>query len=335
MTHEYPNQQAYNDEPLIVRRHILDLLLPAVWSLIMLLPVSLSYVVFQAVGITSDPAGVLAIWIFSGLYIVFVISFFMTEWTFWYQDAWIITHDRLIDIALVSLFNRRLSQLSFNQVQDIQVEMKGYLQNIFNYGNINVQSAGRQSFFQLQSVPRPAGLASKISDKSLLSQQPQETNHVQQKVRVIKPSHRIGEILVAEGRITNEDVIKALQLQPGSGKKLGEILEQADKITRQDIVQALASQYRIPGIDLSRYDLDGSTVRIIPKSIAQQYLAIAVDRSPDGVISVAMAHPSTELVAELMSQFDQPLTFLVADEDYIKEAITTYYPLELDENNDN
>lgn len=334
MTHRIHNQQAVIEEPLIVRRHILDLLLPFIWALIMLLPASLSLIALDSLGVTTDPIGALSTWIFSGLYFIFVISFFMTEWTFWYQDAWIITHDRLIDIALVSLFNRRLSQLSFNQVQDIQVEMKGYLQNIFNYGNINVQSAGRQSFFQLQSVPRPAALASKISDKSLMSQNKAPLRS-KREVRVIKPSNRIGEILVAEGLITNEDLIKALQLQPGSGKKLGEILEEAGKINRSDIVQALASQYRIPGLDLSRYDLDGDTVRLFSKEIAAEYMAIAVDKSPDGVISVAMAHPSSDLVAELMSKFDEPLTFMVADEDYIREAIRAYYPVELDNPNSN
>jgi hypothetical protein len=259
---------------------------------------------------------------FGGLYTVFVISFFMTEWIFWYQDAWLITHDRLIDIQMVSLFNRRMSQLTFNQIQDVRVEIQGYLQHIFNYGTVSVQSAGRQAFFQLNSIPRPAAVATEISDKALQSQRSRPAS---QEIRVIKPTQRLGEILIQEGLVNSDDLIGALQEQATTGKRLGQILVERGKLTKPDLMRALSQQYKIPSIDLSRYDLDGSIVRLLPEEIARRHMAVAVDRSPDGVISIAMAQPGSDKVADLMSQFDSPLTFLIADEDYIKEVIAGYY----------
>ena len=323
MEQTFINQQTVAEEPRILRRHILDLLLPFVWSVLMLVPLALATLILNISGITSDPLGILGTWLFSGIYIVFVVSFFTTEWIFWYQDAWIITHDRLIDIQIVSLFNRRMSQLSFTQVQDVRVEIQGYLQNIFNYGTVYVQSAGRQGFFELHSIPRPSAIASEISDKSLVSRGDTAGGG---EVKVIRPTQHLGELLIAEGKINQQDLLAALQAQAGSGKRLGQILLEENKITRQDLVQVLAGQYRIPGIDLSRYDVDGNIVRLIPYDMAAKHTAVAIDRSPDGVISIAMAQPSPERIGEFMAQFDSPLTFLVADEDYINEVIAGYYP---------
>lgn len=319
MSETFISQNTIAQEPRLIRRHILDLLLPFVWSLLMLIPISFSFLVLDAFGFLNTSAGLLGIWLFSGLYVMFVISFFMTEWIFWYQDAWIITQDRLIDIQIVSLFNRRMSQISFNQIQDVRVEIQGYLQNIFNYGTVLVQSAGHQSFFQLNAIPKPTEVASEISDMSLREQGPQDTVHI------VHPTQKLGEMLVAQGQITHDDLIKALQQQVATGKRLGQILVEQGKISNQDLVQALAGQYKMPSIDLSRYDIDGQTVRLLPREIAERYMAVAVDRSPDGVISIAMAQPSAEKITELMSQFDAPLTFLVADEGYIQEIIRGYY----------
>lgn len=319
MSETFISQNTIAQEPRLIRRHILDLLLPFVWSLLMLIPISLTFLVLDSFEFLDTGAGLLGIWLFSGLYVMFVISFFMTEWIFWYQDAWIITQDRLIDIQIVSLFNRRMSQISFNQIQDVRVEIQGYLQNIFNYGTVLVQSAGHQSFFQLNAIPNPTKVASEISDMSLQEQGGQD------KVHIVHPTQKLGEMLVAQGQITHDDLIKALQQQVATGKRLGQILVEQGKISSQDLVQALAGQYKMPSIDLSRYDIDGQTVRLLPKEIAERYMAVAVDRSPDGVISIAMAQPSAEKITELMSQFDAPLTFLVADEGYIQEIIRGYY----------
>lgn len=320
MSDSFITQQTIAEEPRIIRRHILDLLLPFVWSLLMLIPVAFSFLVLSTFGILDTGIGLLGIWLFGGLYVMFVLSFFMTEWIFWYQDAWIITQDRLIDIQIVSLFNRRMSQISFTQVQDVRVEIQGYLQNIFNYGTVLVQSAGHQSFFQLNAIPRPSEIASEISDKSL-----QEQSGDKATVKIIHPTQKLGEMLVAQGQITHDDLIKALQVQVATGKRLGQILVEQGKISSQDLVQALGGQYKMPSIDLSRYDVDGQTVRLLPKEVAEKYTAVAIDSSPDGVISIAMAQPSAEKVTELMSQFDAPLTFLVADEGYIQEVIRGYY----------
>ncbi len=322
-----PSNPQVGQSPRILRRHYLDLLLPITWSIVMLIPILITGLVMTTSGFFLEANFVLGFWLFSGLYATFVLNFFVTQWAIWYQDAWVITEDRLIDIEMVSLFNRRMSQITFNQVQDVKVEVKGYLQNLFNYGTVAVQSAGQQAFFQLASIPNPYQVASEISDRALTSQRGPVT---EPEVRTVNPTQPLGEILVAQNRITEEQLQAALSKQSQTGNPVGQVLVEDGLISNSDLVEALGSQYKLPSIDLSRYNLESAVVRQLPKELATQHTAIAVSRSEDGVLSVAIGRPSADKIADIRHRIDAPLTFLVADEDYIREAIRAHYDQGID-----
>ena len=57
---------------------------------------------------------------------------------------------------------------------------------------------------------------------------------------------RLGDILVAAGKITDKQLEDALKSQKYSGKKLGEILVENGIITEDDIVNAIEEQTGIP-----------------------------------------------------------------------------------------
>ena len=288
----------------------------------MLVPILLTGLVFTTLGLFLEPIFTLGFWLFAGVYSSFVLNFFMTQWAIWYQDAWVITDDRLIDIEMISLFNRRMSQITFNQVQDVKVDVQGYLQSLFNYGTVSVQSAGQQAFFQLTSIPNPYQVASEISEKAFLSQ---KMPTPETEVKLVTPTQRLGEILTAQNLITDEQLQTALTKQVTTGNRLGQVLISDGVLSNANLVSALSSQYKLPSVDLSRYDLDGNIVRLMPREIAIKHTAVPVSRSEDGAISVAIAQPSPEKIADIREQLDAPLTFLVADEDYVKEAIRTHY----------
>lgn len=314
-THIYPQ------EPVQIHRpHILNLLAPLGWSVLMLLPPMLILVTLQNF-FSSSPMVALASWLFGGVYLIFVVSYFMMHVIFWYLDAWLIRATGLVDIQLLSLFNRRISELSWSQVQDVRVSTQGLLATLFNFGDVTVQSAGRSGVFELRSIPHASEVAKLISELASASQQSRGTTTAHD----FNPSQRLGEILIQQGNITPNELTLALQEQRQTGKRLGQIMVSRGFISREDLVKALGHQYHIPLIDLSRYDLEPAIVRLMPYESAVKYHAIPVHRSPDNVLSIAISQPSSEIMGELMSQFDLPLTFLVADEHYIQEAIAGYY----------
>jgi hypothetical protein len=311
----------YPQEPVQIKRpHILNLLAPFAWSLLMLLPAIVIIFSLDNIFGSTNPTVNLAVWLFGGVYGAFIVSYFMMYLIFWYLDAWLIMPTGLIDIQLVSLFNRRIAELNWGQVQDVRVAIRGALANLFNFGDVTVQSASRQGVFELRSIPHAHEVAKMIIELSSASRR--EEAGV---AHGASPTQRIGEILIQQGRITPNELTLGLQEQKKSGKRLGQILVERSFISRDDLVKALAYQYHIPHIDLSRYDLEPEVVKLMPYETAVKYRAVPIDRSPDNVLSIAVAQPSNEVITDLMNQFDLPLTFLVADEYYIQEAITGHY----------
>lgn len=155
----------------IYRPHILDLSIPALWSLLMLLPALLIILAINAVGLADQPLLRAGEWLFGGLYLVFVISYLMMNVIFWYMDAWIFTPAGLMDIQLISLFNRRVAQLGWNQVQDVQVSTEGALASLFRYGNIRIQTAAKEGVFVMRAISNPRAVADLIGELSAASQQ--------------------------------------------------------------------------------------------------------------------------------------------------------------------
>lgn len=303
------------------RRHFINMAVPLLISLAMILPFVLIAAILSIMGLTVLPSVRAGLWLFGGGYTIFIVSFFMMQWIFWYLDAWFITQQRLIDIQLVTLFNRRVAQIPFNQIQDVRVTIQGSLASIFRFGDITVQSAGKEGFFHLKSIPNARELANRISE---LSEESQENLPRATVDRITRPTQQLGDILVNQGVLSPSNLMSALQDQHQSGRRLGQILLERQLISREDLVHALGNQYRMPSIDLSRYQLEPEVVREMPYDTAAKFIAIPVARSPE-TLTVAIAEPSPEKIGELASQFDIPLAFMVADEDYIREAITGHY----------
>ncbi len=324
---EHLMSSAPSAPPLILRRHTLNLLAPLGWSVLMLVPLVIFLAALGSLGLAGEPTVETGLWLFGGLYVVFVVNFFMMQWIFWYMDVWIILPERLIDIQLVTLFNRRVSQMNTDQVQDVRVTFQGALASVFRFGDITVQSAGKQGFFELRSISNARDVADLITSYSERGRgaMPSGQTH-----KTYRPAQQLGEVLIAQNVISPTDLELVLREQPESGKRLGRILLDKRLITREDLVRALGSQYHVPSVDLSRYEIDPVVVKTMPYDLAVQYTAIPIARSREAV-TVAIADPSPENTGGLSTQFDIPLAFTVADEDYIREAITGHYLAEGDE----
>lgn len=89
------------------------------------------------------------------------ISFFIF-WTDYILDAWVITNQRLIDIEQLGLFNRRISTLSLDKVQDITTHQAGILDSVLHIGTISIQTAGAVHEFKIPDAPNPESIKTTI-----------------------------------------------------------------------------------------------------------------------------------------------------------------------------
>ena len=100
----------------------------------------------------------------------------------------------------------------------------------------------------------------------------------------------LGELLIYAGKITELDLQSVLDIQKKSGKKVGEILVEERFITEDDIIEVLEFQLGIPHVNLDKYEIDKKVATIIPENIVRRYELIAINKRDD-VLTVAMVDP--------------------------------------------
>jgi uncharacterized membrane protein YdbT with pleckstrin-like domain len=152
---------------LITRRHWIVLLFYILPTLLIMdvILIALIALPFLSLGQFSDWLG--SIFPLAEFNIKLVLAFilaniFLILWqvlfvqiAHYYLDAWIITDERTLHTELFGLFNRFLSSVYHHRIQDVSVDVKGILQTFFEYGNVQIQTAGSFREFVFREIPRP------------------------------------------------------------------------------------------------------------------------------------------------------------------------------------
>ncbi len=138
-------------------------------------------------------------------------------------------------------------------------------------------------------------------------------------------SVRLGEILVKESLITQDQLQKALEFQRANGGKLGSCLTKMGFITDDDITGVLSRQYGVPSINLKYYEIDPNVIRLIPQDTALRYQVVPLSRV-GSVLTIAMTDPTNVFAMDdvkFMTGFNvEPV---VASEAAITDAISRCY----------
>lgn len=108
---------------------------------------------------------------------------------------------------------------------------------------------------------------------------------------------RLGELLVSEDLITNEQVEDALKEQKKSNLLLGEALIKLGYVTEFDIAGAISAQFGLPYIDATHYSITKDVFELIPLDIMKQNQLVALDKIGN-IINLAVSGPLSEKVFE-------------------------------------
>lgn len=104
---------------------------------------------------------------------------------------------------------------------------------------------------------------------------------------------RLGDMLIEEGLITQEQLEKALPVQKNAGKKLGEVLVDLGFTTEDLIVDMLCRQFNMERISLSSISIPDDIINLVNGTILRKHTMMPFEYNPDNpnVIRVAMADP--------------------------------------------
>ena len=124
---------------------------------------------------------------------------------------------------------------------------------------------------------------------------------------------RLGEILVQQKLLSEDQLKQALDEQKRSGRRLGRVFIEKGFITEEQISKALARQLGASYIDLKHYTIKSDVVGKLPETQARRFRAIVLEKKGNACV-VGMADP-TDLTA-----YDEIARILKAD---IELAVVT------------
>jgi len=161
-----PNSQPQETVQVFLRRHWIDLTRIFFFSAVMLLVPVAVYAIAQFGGVNLfahpfwGPIGALLL----ASYLLIIYSVTITEVTDYWLDVWIVTNERVINAEQHGLFNRLVSEVHLEQIQDITSETKGFLETFLTYGDVYVQTAGERERFRFKNVDNPDDVKITISE---------------------------------------------------------------------------------------------------------------------------------------------------------------------------
>ncbi len=100
-------------------------------------------------------------------------AFFLFAWLFlfqlfldYYLDSWIVTTRRILNIEQNGLFGRTVSELRLYRIQDVTAIVNGFVKTMFNFGEVEIQTAGEHERFMFEEIPHPNEVAKTVLELS-------------------------------------------------------------------------------------------------------------------------------------------------------------------------
>ena len=161
----YPhNVNFVNKEPdeevvLLVRRHIITNI---PW-----------FLVSVAMAITPTIVGGLSVLDFlpvrfqvaiSLIWYLLSLAVFIEGFLSWFFSVNIITNKRVIDVDFINLIYREISDAEVTHIEDVTVQMGSVVRTLFNYGDLEIQTAAETKQIEFMAIPHPDRVQRILSD---------------------------------------------------------------------------------------------------------------------------------------------------------------------------
>jgi type IV pilus assembly protein PilB len=104
-------------------------------------------------------------------------------------------------------------------------------------------------------------------------------------------SDRLAQVLVQEGLLTREQLVQAQTEQRASKCRLPYAVVKLGMASEIEVTKLLARQYRMPAVDLQRFEVDARILKLIPPDVAQKHVVVPLKRE-GRTLTVALADPT-------------------------------------------
>ena len=135
---------------------------------------------------------------------------------------------------------------------------------------------------------------------------------------------RFGDLILADGLVTQEQFDQALAEQKKTNEKLGEVLVRLGLITEEQLVHFLSRQYGIPEVTFPE-KIAAEIIKLIPARIARKYGVVPIGRTI-GSVTLAVADPTNlSALDDVAFMTGLKVVPAIASPSVIRAALGAYY----------
>ncbi|NOZ68239.1 MAG: Flp pilus assembly complex ATPase component [Deferribacteres bacterium] len=136
---------------------------------------------------------------------------------------------------------------------------------------------------------------------------------------------KLGEILIEEGLISEEQLEHALAVQKGKNKKLGKVLIELGYINEMQVAETLTKQLSLQMVDCNDYSPSSEVLALVPRETAERKLVLPLELKGK-VLTLAMANPlDWETIEDISFETGLKLSVAISSENNILNAIENFY----------
>ncbi|MEX0756172.1 MAG: ATPase, T2SS/T4P/T4SS family [Actinomycetota bacterium] len=139
---------------------------------------------------------------------------------------------------------------------------------------------------------------------------------------------QLGQILIEQGLLTQEQLDQALDEHKKTPKALGRVLIDKGFIKEADLVRALSEQVGLEFVDLSDFQIDPMAASLLPETLARRYRAIPIATRDDKLL-VAMSDPANVYALDdIRAITNRDVKPVVATASDVEQAIAKFASLD-------
>ena len=138
---------------------------------------------------------------------------------------------------------------------------------------------------------------------------------------------KMGEVLVDEGLVKEDQVQEALRRQRATGESFGEVLVSMNFVTETDIARTLVKQSGLPYIDASKYRINKDGVQAIPAELMWQNQFVVLDKIGKTLLVAISNVLSTEIFDKMEKVSGSQIFVYVSTTQQVLQALEKNVPL--------
>jgi len=138
---------------------------------------------------------------------------------------------------------------------------------------------------------------------------------------------KMGEILIDEGLVKEEQVQEALRRQRATGEGFGEVLVAMGFVSEVDIARTIVKQSGLPYIDASKYRINKDGVQAVPAELMWQNQFVVLDKIGKTILVAISNVLSPEVFDKLEKVSGSQIFVYVATTGQVQQALEKNVPI--------